>query len=164
VTIVKGPSSSNKYFSLFWSGVYSNPLFSLPRLTGLGSASVTTALLVRNYLFYWLAIGHKVLAKVDLVLLHHEERFLSPCSALVSCDSDDYFLNSQMHSPLLLPSVVLFALNLPHRLCPTPSPVWFTLNCFFSFCPPTSVGIVRCIEKLLIACASMSYDLCYDAV
>jgi hypothetical protein len=28
----------------------------------------------------------------------------------------------------------------------------------------TVVGIVRCIEKLLIACASMSYDLCYDAV
>jgi hypothetical protein len=26
------------------------------------------------------------------------------------------------------------------------------------------VGIVRCIEKLLIACASMSYDSCYDAL
>jgi hypothetical protein len=26
-----------------------------------------------------------------------------------------------------------------------------------------AVGIVRCIEKLLIACASMSLDSCYSA-
>jgi hypothetical protein len=26
------------------------------------------------------------------------------------------------------------------------------------------VGIVRCIEKLLIVCASMSYNSCYDAL
>jgi hypothetical protein len=37
--------------------------------------------------------------------------------------------------------------------------VWIYLFAF-----STIVGIVRCIEKLLIACSSMSYDSYYDAL